>query len=178
MLKQTALLILTLAAPAIARAAPQGDCAGSPAQAVLELPAPLSQWGSIVCTPYGHIISNHDGWIWSRAGGYSPVFIPSQMVRSNPEPLGNSSHFTKIEFVEVPVADKAASDALTALQDGLDPEPASKAYRLSATGSLGRNLVLYFFQLGTSTWGIWCDKDGANCSSSTAFMVLDMHKGS
>jgi hypothetical protein len=100
------------------------------------------------------------------------------MVRSNPEPLGNASHFTKVEFVEVPVSDKAASEALAALQDGLDPEPASKAYRLSATGSLGRSLVLYFFQLGSSTWGIWCDKDGANCSSSTMFMVLDMRKGS
>lgn len=77
MLKQFALLILALVSSAIAKAAPQGNCEGSPAQAVLELPAPLSQWGSIVCTPYGHIISNHDGWIWSRPGSYSPVFIGS-----------------------------------------------------------------------------------------------------
>src|SRR5690606_11073218 len=100
-------------------------------------------WGVIVCTPYGHIISNHEGWIWSNPGGYSPVFVPSQMVRSNPEPLGNTSHFTKIDFVEVPVTDHAAGDALEALLDGFPPEPISKVYRLSATGSLGRSLVLY-----------------------------------
>lgn len=178
MLKHAVFLMFVLALPITASAGQQGSCAGSPPQAVLKLPAPLSQWGTVVCTPYGHIISNHDGWIWSRPGAYSPVFVPSQMVRSNPKPLGNASYFTKIEFVPVSLSNKAAIDALAELNKHFDPEVASNAYRLYVTGSLGRSLVIYFFRLGNSIWGIWCDKDGANCSSSSAFMVLDMRKGS
>ena len=179
MLKQTALLLLALVFSVGAKAAaPQDDCSGSPAQAVMDLPAPLSEWGTIVCTPYGHIISNHDGWIWSYPGGYAPVFVPSQMVRNNPAPLGNKSYFTQITFTESALSDKATAEALAALNEGLSPEPASRAYRLLATGSLGRTLVLYFFQHGASTWGIWCDDRGTQCKSSTRFMVLDMRNGS
>ena len=176
MIKYVSLILLALALPASAQAALQGDCAGTPDKAVVTLPAPLSEWGSLVCTPYGHIISNHDGWIWSNPGGYSPVFIPSQMVRDYPEAVGNASYFTEIAFNDVALTDKAAKAALVALQKGFPPERVSKGYRLRATGSLGRSLVLYFFDIGTSKWGIWCDMDGANCNSGTKFMLLDMSK--
>lgn len=178
MIKQLTILLLSLTLSVIAQAAPQGNCSGSPATAVLELPAPLSDWGSIVCTPYGHIISNHDGWIWSYLGAFAPVFIPSQMVRSNPEPIGNKSYFKQITFVEVPLSDKEAAAAFSALNEGLAPESDSKAYKLSVTGSLGRSLTLFFFQHGSSIWGIWCDEHGTQCKSDTRFMVLDMRKGS
>ncbi|WP_447527574.1 hypothetical protein [Vreelandella sp. TE19] len=158
-------------------ATPQGDCTGTPDTAVIELPEPLSEWGEIVCTPYGHIISNREGWIWSEPAAYSPVFIPSQMVQTQPEPIGGASHFTKIEFLEMPTTNPEAQAAITELQSGLDAEPVEKAYRLAVTGSLNRSLVIYFINIGSTIWGIWCGSDGASCSSDSRFMVLEMRDG-
>ena len=179
MLKYLAPLLLLLASVPEAQATqPQGDCSSTSGAAATELPSPLSEWATIVCTPYGHIISNHEGWIWSRPGGYVPVFVPSQMVRNNPEPVGNASYFTSIDFKELSLSEPAAVKALAALEADLPFEPASKAYRLAVSGSLGRSLVLYFFQLDTSIWGIWCGADGDACASDTKFMLLDMTDGS
>ena len=84
-----------------ASASPAGDCSGTPKSAIVELPEPLRNWGQLACTPYGHIITNKEGWVWSNPGSYSPIMIPSQMVRSKPKPLGNKSYFTKIEILFV-----------------------------------------------------------------------------
>lgn len=175
MIKLIAALLLAIAYPATGADAPKGNCAGSPSDAVLSLPAPLSTWGTIVCTPQGHVIASREGWIWTRPGAFVPVRIPSQMVQSDPEPLGNQSYFTNITFKEVPVADKQAVDALAAMYKGVAPESASNAYQLLVTGSMGRSLQLYFFRIGTSTWGIWCTDA---CYQNTRFMLLDMRKAS
>ncbi len=176
MLKKLAPLLLLLALPLSASATAESDCSNSPADAVKELPSPLSDWGTIVCTPYGHVISNRQGWIWSYPGALAPVFIPSQMVRSKPEPLGNKSYFTKVTFTEASLTDENTVEALAALNSGFAPQPASKAYKLFATSSLGRSLSLYFFQDGSSIWGIWCDEHGAQCNANASFMVLNMKK--
>lgn len=173
MIRRIAVLLLAISFPAIGKDAPQGDCAGSPPDAVLSLPAPLSTWGIIVCTPQGHVISSREGWIWTRPGAFVPVRIPSQMVQTDPAPLGNKSYFTGITFKEVPVTDTQAVEALAAMYKGVALEPASNAYQLSVTGSLGRSLKLYFFRIGTSTWGIWCTDA---CYQNTRFMLLDMRK--
>jgi len=166
-----ALLLLFL--PLITHAAPLGDCKGTPADAVLQLPAPLSQWGSIACTPYGHIITNHDGWIWSHPGAYAPVFIASQMVQSDLKKTGNRSYFTRIHMAEVPLSNQAAEAALSALNDALTPAMMTKAYRLEVSGSLGKSMVLYFFTQPNHVWGIWCNAQGAGCEEATGFMVID-----
>ena len=179
MIRLITLFLLFLATSFGARADDDAGCSGDPPEAIVTLPSPLSDWGKIICTPYGYIISNQEGWIWSYPGGFAPVFIPSQMVRSDPKPIGSKSYFTQITLVDAPLTDKATKEALQALNKGLAPEPASKAYRLSATGSLGRTLTLYFFQHGVkSTWGIWCDEQGSQCNSDAKFMVLDMRGGS
>jgi hypothetical protein len=147
------------------------DCAGTPSAAVMKLPSPLDEWGTIVCTEYGHIISNHDGWIWSMPGAYSPVFIPSQMVRDNPEPLGNRSYFLKIEMTKV--AGKEFDDAYEAVHAGFAPDAIKPiGYRLDVVSVSSRSLQLYFFA-GKSIWGIWC-RDG-KCDTSSRFMLLDMN---
>ena len=53
---------LKLASPAAAVENPH-DCAGSPPDAVMNLPAPLEKWGQITCTPYGHMLTSRDGWM-------------------------------------------------------------------------------------------------------------------
>lgn len=151
----------------------KGDCAGTPESAVMELPAPLSEWAVIVCTRYGHIISNRDGWIWTGPTGYDPVFIPSQMVRAAPEPIGNASHFTEITMTDT-TGSSEAREAWKILNASFDQADVPKqAYRLDVAGSLGKSLMLYFFELpDQEIWAIWCS--GGNCDAKTKFMLLNM----
>lgn len=151
---------------------PVGDCAGTPTEAIVALPPPLDSWGQIACTPYGHILSNKEGWVWSRPGGYSPVFVPSQMVRDNPEKLGNESYFTSIRMTEVHGNEFQA--AYTSFHDGFDKdERLPSGYRLDVTSISGKSLKLYFFDYGDSIWGIWC-RD--TCDPDSRFMILNMTK--
>jgi hypothetical protein len=116
-------------------AQPAGHCAGSPPEAVIKLPAPLDSWGQVMCTPYGHIITNLEGWIWTRPGGYSPVMIPSQMVRDNPAPLGNKYYFTQISFTRV--EGKEFDEAYATFIKGFDDEPQKPiGYRLDVKSVL------------------------------------------
>lgn len=119
-------------------ASPVGDCEGMPEEAITELPSPLSQWGVIVCTPYGHIISNKEGWIWSNPAAYSPVMIPSQMVRNNPEPLGNKSYFTRIEMT--PIKGDEANASIKLIEPEFGPsEEKPKIYRLEVRSVSGNH---------------------------------------
>ena len=97
------LLVLTvLVYPGAPRAGmPVIDCAGSPPEAVMTLPLPLNKWGQITCTPYGHVLAPAGNWTWIWPDGSGTVFIPSQLVMSNPELLGNRSYFTDIEVTRV-----------------------------------------------------------------------------
>lgn len=178
MVKQLVLVLSLLATPHTAFAASAEDCSGSPDDAVLELTSPLSDWGRIVCTPYGHVIASQEGWVWTYPGAIAPVFVPSQMVRSSPETLGNSSYFSRISFEQMPLDDDLTAKALVALDAGYKASQPAKAYRLTAKSSLGTTLSMYFFQTGDSIWGIWCDEAGKECNSDTGFMVLDLRKGS
>ena len=147
------------------------DCTGTPAGAVMTLPEPLSKWGTIVCTPYGHIISNRQGWIWSNPGGYSPVFIPAQMVQKDPAPVGNASYFTKIEMAKVQGPEFQV--AYQAYHQNFAPDTKMpNGYRLDVSSVSGRTLQLFFFDYGTHAWAIWCP-DG-KCDPSSRFMILDM----
>ena len=154
------------------RSSPTGECGGTPDKAVVELPAPLSNWGQILCTPYGYIITNKEGWIWSNPDSYSPVMIPSQMVRTKPEPLGNKSYFTKIEMVAL--NEEKAKAAIKIFESGFDKsETAPKVYSLSVSSIFGKALDFNFFDYGDSQWGMWCNK---GCDPSSKFMLLNMPK--
>jgi hypothetical protein len=148
------------------------DCAGTPAGAVMTLPDPLAKWGALVCTPYGHIISNRAGWVWSNPGSYSPVWIPSQMVRAAPASLGNQSYFIKIEMTKV--KGDEFQTAYSVFHDRFAPEPKPPdGYRLDLVSISGRTLKLYFFDYGTFASGIWCPEQ---CDPSSRFMILDMSR--
>ncbi|MFZ3088579.1 MAG: hypothetical protein WA123_10995 [Methylotenera sp.] len=171
-LHHTILFIGMLAANSGAIAAPVGDCTGTPADAVVELPAPLSSWGQIACTQYGHIITNNTGYIWSYPGAYAPVFVPSQMVRNNPTELGNKSYFTSIKMTKVEGTE--FEEPYSAFHSGFAKDKSlPSGYRLDATSVSGDSLKLYFFDYGDSAWGIWCRE---TCDPTSSFMVLNMAK--
>ena len=159
--------------PLTAYSSPAGTCDGAPGDAVVELPSPLSEWGQLRCTPYGYIITSREGWIWTFPTTYSPVMIPSQMVRQNPEPLGSRSYFTRIEM-EALHAEKAdaAIKMFEAYFDKSKKRPV--AYSLVVSSNSGKTLKFNFFDFGNSLWGMWCNKE---CEpSSWPFMLLDMAK--
>jgi hypothetical protein len=175
--RRTAKLLFTLAIIAIGLGATMSqarayDCTGTPADAVMTLPQPLAKWGALVCTQYGHIISNREGWIWSNPGTYSPVFIPSQIVQTNPAPFGNQSYFTKIEMNKV-VGDEFQA-AYSSYHKGFGQDPAQPdGYRLDLVSISGKALKLYFFDYGSYAWAIWCTQE---CDPNSRFMILDMSK--
>ena len=153
-------------------AEPTGDCEGTPKLAVIMLPEPLNNWAQILCTPYGHIITNKEGWVWSNPGSYSPVMIPSQIVRSSPEQVGNDSYFTKIEMVEV--TGKKAEASIQVFEAGFDVSKSKpNVFSLRVTSISGKTLGFNFFDYGDSQWGMWCNKD---CDPNSKFMLLNMAK--
>lgn len=125
-----------------------------------------------MCTPYGHIITSRDGWIWTQPGAYAPVMIPAQMVRENPEQVGNKVYFTHVSFTRV--AGKELEEAYAAFVKGFDDEgEKTTGYRLDAKSVSGKELKLYFFENGPSIWGIWCTKQ---CDPMSRFMLLNMNE--
>ena len=138
----------------------------------MALPAPLDQWGSVYCTPYGHVIAAHDGWIWSRPGAYDPVFIPAQMVERNPAELGHRAHFTRIAVTPLNAQETAPAVAALRSVFGGDEAP-QQGYRLEVTSVSGTTLHFVFMDFGSGNrWGIHCRKTG--CESQSLFMALDM----
>jgi len=166
----SALLLVSVSAIS----AQPNECSGTSEDAVMQLQPPLKYWGNIYCTPYGHIIAAKEGWIWSNPGGFSPVMIPSQMVRENPEKLGNKSYFIKIDMVALD--GKEAKEAIDLFETGYDKSSnPPKPYSVIIESVSGKSLKFQFFDNGNDEggWGMWCNK---KCDPSTRFMILNMSK--
>ncbi len=145
-------------------------CQGTPSDAVMRLPGRLNDWGQIICSPYGHVILAKAGWVWSYPGSYAPVWLPAQMVKQDPQPLGNTAYFKKIDLTLV--KGKEAEIPFNAFRKHFPNEsPPDTTYRLDLLSSSGKSLRLFFLDY-ERPWGIWCP-DGV-CDPSSAFMILNM----
>jgi hypothetical protein len=169
-----ALGLLAFATPACAVSPVGGlgqhDCIGSPDKAVTILPLPLSKWGSIACTPYGHILTSHDGWIWLMPDRSDTVFIPSQLADSQRQMVGNDSYFTTIEVMQV--RGQESDEAYTTFHVGFDErESKPDIYRVDLVSVSGKTMRLFFFDYDTYAWGMTCPEN--KCQTDTRFMVLD-----
>ena len=152
------------------RAAAVSDCAGSPSEAVMTLPAPLDKWGQINCTPYGHVLAGRGSWTWIWPDGSGTVFIPSQLVMNNPERLGNRSYFSHIEIERVRGAE--FEEAYETFREGMDlREVPPDAYRADLTSVSGKVMRVYFFDYDTYAWGMSCPDN--NCVQDSRFIMLD-----
>jgi len=146
------------------------DCTGTPTTAVMMLPAPLSKWGRVSCTPFGHVLTSHEGWAWVFPGGARSMLVPSQLGVRNPRPVGNSSYFTKIEMKRV--SGEEFQDAYDVFHKGLDDkEPKPDGYRVDLETSSGKSLRMYFFDYDTYAWGIECNE--TDCDPDSRFAILD-----
>ncbi len=148
------------------------DCKGSPEGAVMTLPEPLAKWGRISCTPFGHVLTSHLGWIWVSPAR-QPVFVPSQLVDGQPERVGNAIYFTKIEAA--PVKGNEFDKAYAIFHAGFDSEESKPdGYRIELTSSLGKSMEMYFFDYDSYAWGIWCPDH--ECNAKTRFMILNRYR--
>jgi hypothetical protein len=154
-----------------ARAVPDdSDCNGTPPQAVMGLPAPLSKWGEISCTPFGHVLTSHKDWIWILPTVRRPIFVPSQMVDRLPQLLGNKSYFIAIEMTRI--GGEEFASAYDTFHEGFDSsETMPDGYRVDLTSVSGKTVRLYFFDYDTYAWGMECRED--KCERDSRFMILD-----
>ena|SRR5437868_2578650 len=168
----TILAGVKLSSPAAAAAdvAATHDCTGSPPDAVTSLPAPLNKWGQILCTPYGHILGSHNGWMWIMPD-LDPVLIPAQVPERRPEKVGNSVYFNKIDVQHVNGSE--FEDAYKVFHQGFDNhEVKPDAYRVDITTAQGKSFRMYFFDYDSYAWGMECPAN--KCDADTRFMILDM----
>jgi hypothetical protein len=154
--------------------APQTDvqqtaCAES-ADVVTALPAPLSRWATVRCTPAGYVITQREGWIWIEPNNKALVIIPSQTFGRQAGPDRNA-YFTKIELTKV--TGEEFERAYEVFHAGFDPKDAKPAgYRLDVTTMDGNDIRLYMFDYFTYGWGMACLMDA--CDPSSRFVMLNM----
>jgi hypothetical protein len=141
-------------------------CEGSPETAQLSVPAPANKYLHIVCTKYGHILHPTEGWFWTQPGGFSPVFYPAQMVRSDPEESGNEIFFQSIEVTDL--TPELAAKKWGQMEMSFDPSdpPPQKAMEVVASTSTGSSHTIYVFEGG---WGWSCSP---SCESKTVFLMI------
>ena len=146
------------------------DCSDASPAAVIKLPAPLSKWGQITCTPLGQMLTSHEGWIWIMPDASGTVLIPAQEIQSAKEASGAESYFTKIDLAQV--KGKDFDSVYGAFHAGFDDkEVKPEAYRVDLITASGKDILLFFFDYGNYAWGITCP--GNKCDTETRFMILD-----
>jgi hypothetical protein len=157
--------------------ADQDACAGMPAQAATNIPAPLAKWAQVICTPQGQVITGHDDWVWYDPEDHAFVAISSR-ISNDADPVStetptDKSYFTKIETVRTTGAD--FDKAYQAFHAGFDPRDGKPAgYRLDLTTMNGKSMSMYVFDYLTYGWAIMC-KDG-ECNTHSRFLILNMNK--
>jgi hypothetical protein len=145
-------------------------CEDSPKAAQLNVPSPANKYLHVVCSKYGHILHPTKGWFWTQPGGFSPVYYPAQMVRSEPEESGNTIYFENIEVTDLD-SDVTASrwKEMGMMFDPNDSTP-QKSMEIVAITNAGSLHKIYVFEGG---WGWSCSP---NCENKTVFLMISKPK--
>lgn len=146
------------------------SCQDGPKDIVTEVPKLVYALASVKCTVYGQILTGADGVLWNYPGGFAPVIIPAQMVRTQPERVNNKFHFTSVAAKKL-----SHSEAVEIYQDfgrGFDEmqKEAPETIEIAVTNQKGVTQKVYLFQLAPETmWGFACQP---TCKPEMAFMVM------
>lgn len=146
------------------------SCQGGPKEMVTEVPKLVHALASVKCTIYGQILTGADGVLWNYPGGFAPVIIPAQMVRTQPEKVNNQFHFTSVTARKL--SKKDASEIYKGFGQDFDemPKEAPETIEIVATNQKGVTQKVYLFQLAPeSMWGFACQP---TCKPEMAFMVM------
>ena len=146
------------------------DCGNAPTDAVIKLPAPLSKWGQMSCTPLGEMLTSHEGWIWIMPDASGTVLIPAQELESAKEASSAESYFTRIDIAQV--KGEEFDSVYGTFHAGFDnKEVKPEAYRVDLITASGKDIRLFFFDYDSYAWGMTCPAN--KCDADTRFMILD-----
>src|ERR1051326_1829942 len=146
------------------------DCSdGMPAGAVAKLPMPLSKWGRVICTPIGQIMMSKEDWVWILPDASGLVFVPSQVVDSEPKEVGTDAYFTKVDVTQAKGAE--FDQAYSTFHIGFDEkEVKPDAYRVDLQTVSGKEIRMFFFDYDTYACGMSCPDN--KCDPETRFMII------
>jgi hypothetical protein len=54
----------------------------------------------VICTPIGQILMAKEDWVWIMPDASGLVFVPSQVVETEPKEVGNDAYFTKVDVIQ------------------------------------------------------------------------------
>jgi hypothetical protein len=146
------------------------DCSSAPPEAVIALPAPLSKWGQISCTPLGHMLTSREGWIWIMPDATWTVLIPAQELENAKESRNTEAYFTVIDIMQVKGEEFDA--AYGVFHAGFDDKEAKpEGYRVDLTTVSGKAIRMFFFDYDSYAWGMTCPDN--KCDADSRFMILD-----
>jgi hypothetical protein len=153
-------------------AADTGACPVNASDAVVSLPSPLNKWAEIICTPYGQVITGHNGWVWIEPVNRALVVIPSGTLDTEPPPTAVSkAYFTKVEMTKIEGEEfEKAWAKFHADFKSSDAKPTG--YKLVLSTASGDGLQLYFFDHKTYGWGISCPY--GTCDTSSRFVIVNI----
>lgn len=146
------------------------SCQDGPREMVTEVPELVNALASIKCTIYGQILTGADGVLWNYPGGFAPVIIPAQMVRTQPEKVNNLFHFTSVLARKLNQSE--AIEVYKTFAKGFDemPKEAPETTEIVVTNQNGSTQKVYLLQLSPETmWGFACQP---TCKPEMAFMVM------
>ncbi len=146
------------------------SCDTSPKEAKLSIPKPANKLVHIICSKYGHLIHPVKGWLWTRPGGFSPVFFPSQWAKTNPTEVNNNSYFKSITVHELNT-DKSKNKWSVVGSMFDDKEQSDlKALEIIAVNNNDNTHTIYIFNNG---WGYGCSPE---CKSTSSFLLIGQNK--
>ncbi len=170
------LIILALFGGDIYAEEMQVDCSTSPKEAILVIPSPLDKYIKIGCTKFGHIIAAKENISWFVPGALTPVFLPAQMVKSNPKLVGNGIYFTELELTKLTNQtdrDEALNQHIQV--SGMSVDKAGEIYQLLAKNNLTKDLwkATFYYDTSSDSKGISAIYCNYTCGSS---LLLDMSR--
>jgi hypothetical protein len=122
---------------------PAEGCEAAPADAVLELPAPVGYWARIICTPTGHTLAPASGDVWeikedSRAAGIG--------AGAGGGGEAEGGYFIAASAHEATGTDLAWAKQLFAQKSGAAlPDGVRETYALDLTDNKTNLMRIYFF---------------------------------
>jgi len=119
------------------------DCESAPADAILQLPAPVGYWIRIVCTATGHALAPASGDAWEVHQDARWAGIPAGFGAAGGR---NELYFVKAAVHEVGGSDEIWAEQLFAQRAGFAlPDGARKTYALDLTDNRGSQGRVYIF---------------------------------